>query len=118
VLQVDSAALQTGFDGLTTANQQLTDDAVDNKACFDIQKASYDRLQVSGNCPESNSAASVTADSIVQVDSAALQTGFDGLTTANQQLTDDAVDNKASYDNQKASYDRLQVGACCLISHY
>jgi hypothetical protein len=43
---VDSAALQTGFDGLTTANQQLTDDAVDNKASYDIQKASYDRLQV------------------------------------------------------------------------
>jgi hypothetical protein len=46
------------------------------------------------------------------VDSAALQTGFDGLTTANQQLTDDAVDNKASYDIQKASYNQLQVGTC------
>jgi hypothetical protein len=48
----------------------------------------------------------------MQVDSAALQTGFDGLTTANQQLTDDAVDNKAYYDIQKASYNQLQVGAC------
>jgi hypothetical protein len=56
------------------------------------------------NCP-------VTADpcTILQVDSAALQTGFDGLTTANQQLTDDAVGNKASYDMQKASYNKLQV---------
>jgi hypothetical protein len=46
VLQVDSAALQTGFDGLTTANQQLTDDAVGNKASYDMQKASYNKLQV------------------------------------------------------------------------
>jgi hypothetical protein len=43
---VDSAALQTGFDGLTTANQQLTDDAVGNKASYDMQKASYNQLQV------------------------------------------------------------------------
>jgi hypothetical protein len=38
--------MKAGFDCLTAANQQLTDDAAGNKACFDIQKASYDRLQV------------------------------------------------------------------------
>jgi hypothetical protein len=45
-VQVDSASLKAGFDNLATANQQLTDDATGNKACFDIQKAAYDRLQV------------------------------------------------------------------------
>jgi hypothetical protein len=47
----------------------------------------------------------------LQVDATELQHGFDDLATANQQLTDDAAGNKASYDTQKASYDRLQVGA-------
>jgi hypothetical protein len=112
-VQVDSASLQIGFDSLTTANQQLTDDAAGNKACFDIQKASYDRLQVRGHlrCSVGKAVTGITpCTPPMQVDSASLKVGFESLATANRQLTDDAAGNKASFDVQKASYDRLQVG--------
>jgi hypothetical protein len=109
-MQVDSASLQAGFDSLTAANQQLTDDAAGNKACFDIQKASYDRLQVGEPEVTLHQHPSVIVPCrLMQVDSASLQAGFDSLTTANRQLTDDAAGNKACFDIQKASYDRLQV---------
>jgi hypothetical protein len=35
VLQVGAAELKQGYDGLATANQQLAEDALGNKASFD-----------------------------------------------------------------------------------
>jgi hypothetical protein len=103
--------VQAGFDSLTTANQQLTDAAAARKASFDTQKASYDRLQVrEPDVEQSQVSMSRHTSHPLQVDSGLLQAGFDSLTTANQHLTDAAAGRKASFDIQKASYDRLQVG--------
>jgi hypothetical protein len=41
ILQVDAAELKQGYDGLATANQQLTEDAAGSKALVD-------KLQVCG----------------------------------------------------------------------
>ena len=47
---------------------------------------------------------------MIQGDAASLQQQNDGLASANLQLSEDAVGNKASFDTQTAVYNKLQVG--------
>jgi hypothetical protein len=44
-LEEDAAELPQGYDGLAAANQNMADEASSSKASFDLQTASYDKLQ-------------------------------------------------------------------------
>jgi hypothetical protein len=106
VPQVDSAVLKTGFDGLASANRQLTNDAAGNKALVNtLQVLHYSDRKLLGWRRSPHHALQVAATEF-KFRYNAQKADFDQLAT-------DAGDMKAAYDTQQARYDTLQVGSGC-----
>jgi chromosome segregation ATPase len=121
-------ALKAGFDALASSNveqksaydtqkaayDKLDADSAQLKAAYDAMegdsvelKAGYDRLATDAALHESQRA----RYDALQVDAMQLKQGYDNLAISNQQMADEAAGSRASYARQKASYDKLQVGA-------